>query len=364
MLPWETRSARRLPRANRRNIVTALETLEGRQLLANSALGFSVPDLKLTGSAGSVASWGGSLGVTVDVQNVAATSMIDPLSLAPGSTSTADAPASEIDVLISPRPHSLVGAYKLGSIEASSIEQNSAEQFSASFDLPSRPAGFPKAARNIYVYFVANPTGSIVEYNNLNNLSPSVPVRMVKQNLPLLQANGLDVPSVMQPGDTIKPSISIANYGTAPTNLQGNLQVALVASVDPEFTLGSSIVALYDVGNVSSLSNTPIKSYQRSGRVNARNATMHNLTPNNNVVTINGDPVTLPTSPSVYYLGIVIDPYNKIKQLPHSGNNFQLIKVVGPNTSGLPPAGVITTGGGTSAPVFPSLPNGNSVGID
>jgi len=364
VLPWEPRRTRRQPSANRRTIVTVLETLESRRLLANSGLGYSLPDLRVTGSAGAVASWGGQLAVTANVQNIGSTSINEPLSLAPGSTSTTDAPASDVAVYLSTRPHTLAGAYKLGTLTAPALSQNSTEQVSGSFALPSRPIGFPRAGGRLYVFFVANPNNSILEYNSFKDQSPAVPVKVVGRYLPLLQATGLSLPPTMQPGDTIQPSFSIANYGTAPTFPQGNVQVALVASVDPTFTLGSSIVALYNIGNVASLSNTPIQSYYRSGKVNVRNATLTNLSSNNNVVSVTGSPVTLPTSPSVYYLGLVIDPYNKLKQLPHSGNPFQLIRMVGPASSGLPPAGTISTGGGSTPAQFPSLPSGNLVGVN
>ena len=53
--------------------------------------------------------------------------------------------------------------------------------------------------------------------------------------------------------------------------------------------------------------------------------------------------MTLPTSPSTYYLGVVIDPYNTLKQLSLPANRLELIRTVGPSTSGLPPAGVVST---------------------
>lgn len=363
MLPWEPRSARRQPRARRRIDLIVLEALEGRQLLANSALGYSLPDLSVTGAAGSVAAWGGSLSVTATLQNTGASSMIDPVALEPGSVSTADAPASLIDVYIARRPNSLAGALKIGALTAPTLAQNSFEDVSGTFTLPSRPAGFAGAGGRFYVVFQTNPGNTFLESEARNNLSPSVPVRVIGRSLPSLQAVGLSVPDTLNPGDAIVPTFSIANMGTAATQNQGKVQVALVASVDRQFTLGSSIVALYEIDNIPALADTPIKSYFRNGRVNARRASGGNLTNNNNVVTVNGSAVTLPTSPSTYYLGLVIDPYNKLAQLPQSGDRFQLIRTVGPNTSGLPAAGPITTGGGSSNSSFPTLVNGNSVGL-
>jgi hypothetical protein len=364
VLPWVSRSTRRQPRAVRRKALTALESLEGRQLLSNTPLGYSLPDLQVKGSAAPVASWGGTFTTTIVVQNTGASTMRNPLALAPGSQGTADAPNTTVSVFLLPRRHSLAGAYKLGTITAPALEQNDLEQITSSFTLPDRPRGFARAGGRFYVAFSVDPDNAVLESNGHNNLSPAVPVKVVGKYLPLLQATALDVPATMQPGDTIQPSFSIANFGTASTRLQGPVQVALVASVDPEFTLGSSIVAIYQIGNVASLSNTPIKSYFRSGRVNVRRATVDNLTSNNNVANVTGTAVTLPTSPRTYYLGLVIDPYNQLQQLPHTGKRFQLIRRVGPATSGLPPAGVVTPGGGANAEEFPNTPNGESVGFN
>ena len=41
------------------------------------------------------------------------------------------------------------------------------------------------------------------------------------------------------------PEITLTNIGTAPTG--GPVQVALVASTTKNFTVGSSVVALYDI---------------------------------------------------------------------------------------------------------------------
>ena len=130
MLPWETLRARDDRRARRRTDLAALEQLEGRQLLSYSSLGYSLPDLKISGLAGSVASWGGAYQVTVVLQNTGASTIIEPLSLVPASEvavgpdgspvppyyvpSTADAAASQVGIYLAPRPHSLAGAIEIG----------------------------------------------------------------------------------------------------------------------------------------------------------------------------------------------------------------------------------------------------------
>src|SRR5438128_12683229 len=63
VFPWESRRTRRSGRDRRRPDLAALECLEGRELLAHTALGFSLPDLAISGFAAPVASWGGPLAV-------------------------------------------------------------------------------------------------------------------------------------------------------------------------------------------------------------------------------------------------------------------------------------------------------------
>ena len=86
----------------------------------------------------------------------------------------------------------------------------------------------------------------------------------------------------------------------------------------------------------------------------------NNVTPAQNVETFTGTAVTLPTSPSKYYLGLVTDPYNTIKQLSLPANRLELIHTVGPATSGLPPAGVVSTP--LSPHRFPNPPDGVPIG--
>ena len=58
VLSWETLRARDDRRARRRTELAPLEQLEGRQLMAYTSLGYSLPDLHVTGQAGPVASLG------------------------------------------------------------------------------------------------------------------------------------------------------------------------------------------------------------------------------------------------------------------------------------------------------------------
>ena len=125
MQPWETRQVRQLKRRARRADVGSLEQLEARELLAFSPLGFSLPDLTITGQAGPRAAWGGVLNVSVILQNIGASTITEPLSQLPstaaptagspyGSTSTADVPDTTIDVFVSKSARSARGAVKVG----------------------------------------------------------------------------------------------------------------------------------------------------------------------------------------------------------------------------------------------------------
>ena len=378
MLPWETLRARDDRRARRRTDLAALEQLEGRQLLSYSSLGYSLPDLQISGLAGPVASWGGSYQVTVVLQNTGASTIIEPLSLVPASEvavgpdgslvppyyvpSSADAAASQVGIYLAPRPHSLAGAIEIGTATAPALSQNDIERFNVSLTLPQQPAGF-RSTGVYYIRLVANETQSVLESSFSNNVSAPIPVRFISQALPQLQATALDLPDSLQPGDTVVPTFQITNLGTANTDTQAPVQVALVASVTPDFNLGSSIVALYTLpAGIPGQSSAPVKnSAHHHARLYGSTIYNNNVTPAQNVETFTGAAVTLPTSPSTYYLGLVIDPNNTLKQLSLPANRLELIRTVGPATSGLPPAGVVSTPV-EPIPQFPNPPDGVPIG--
>ena len=362
MFPWESRRTRRSGRdrgrGRARPDLAALECLEGRELMAYSPLGFSLPDLTVDGFAAPAAAWGGPLAVTVDVSNIGASTINEPLSLSGGLTSTADAQASTVAVYALRNPRSFAGAVQVGSIDVPAIAQNNATQITSIITLPNRPPGFPGDGGRVYLAFQANATGTVFESDTGNNVSTPVLLR-IEAPLPELAAVGLDVPPVMQPGDTIQPNIRVANLGPNDTLDQGPVQVALVASTTPTFSRGSSIVAVYNVANIPGVYSAAAKGLVLGDA---------NLTPPQNVVTIAGDPVTLPLTPARYYLGVVVDPFGRIKQL-HAvpnfvkpRNPFSLAQPVGPPIGGLPPAGVVVPGGVADVPQFP-IPFGlNPVG--
>jgi hypothetical protein len=365
VLNSDSRLTRRDKRVLRRLNLTALEGLESRQLMAFSNLGFSLPDLIVTGEAGPKAAWGGTISVSGFLQNIGASTITEPTEQAPPTelvppgnglnttnSSTSDAPTTSIAIFITPHRNTMRGAILLATTEAPPIEQNSVQQFqTAEITLPARPRGFARPGGTFYIRLMANSSGTSFEANPENNLSQPIPVKVVHTALPALRAIMLSTPPVMQPGDTISPTIQIENFGTADTNTP--VQVALVASVTPSFTVGSSIVFLTTINtNIPALSNTPT-----SG--NPATFGAQNLLPPNNVVTFTVPPVTLPTSPSVYFLGVVVDPFGNLNQLTLPRNAFEQIHVVGPPIPHLPPAGVINTG---NAGVFPTAADGQLIG--
>ena len=362
MFSWETRRTRRSGRERRRpDIAVKVEALEGRQLLAYNVLGMSLPDLTVQGFAPSVAAWGNPISVTANVSNIGVSTMVEPLALAPGSTSSADAPISFVGVYASRTPHSLKGSVLVGTLEIPAVAANSTTQVTETFTLPSQPAGLPGDGGRIYLTFKANIDGEVFESDTTNNQSKPVPVT-IEAPLPLLTTVGFDTPPRMQPGDVIQPNIRIANLGTVDTDLQGPLTVALVASPTPVLSSQSVEIATYTVPDVPAQSLVPSKGVVLGDA---------NVDPTQNIVTIAADPVTLPTTWKTYYIGVVIDPAGTIKQLSNvsqsgkAANPLQLIRKVVPPVPGLPPAGVnpnVTTPGVTNVPLFPIPFNGIQVG--
>ncbi len=198
MLSRESRQTHSERRAHRRTDLTNLERLEDRALLAFSPLGFSLPDLTITGEAGPRAAWGGALDVNVTLQNIGASTITEPFSQAPatqapitgslyGSSSAADAPVSTVAVYVSRSPKSLRGAVRVGTFQAAPVGQNSIEQLTEQMTLPSHPAGFPGGGGKVFVWFQANSAFQFPETNLANNLSKAVPVMITSQPLPELR---------------------------------------------------------------------------------------------------------------------------------------------------------------------------------
>jgi hypothetical protein len=376
VLPWETLRARDDRRARRRTELIALEQLEGRQLLSYTSLGYSLSDLRVTGQAGPVASWGGPLTITAFLQNRGASTITEPTALVPPlevttgpdglpvppyvTPSSADVQPNQIGIFVTPKRNSLAGAIEIGTFTAPAtgtvVSQNDTITVPETLTLPSRPAGFPTTGR-VYIRLVANLNNAVVQSSTANNVSPAIPVRLVSVALPSLRATAFGVPATMQPGDTIAPTIQITNEGTAP--MPAGLQVAVVASVTPDFNLGSSIVALYTVPTaIPAGSSAPVRLGRRTRLLTASLA--NNVNNAANVINFPGTPATLPTSPATYFLGVVIDPNNLVNQLSLPSNRLEQIRVVGPANGGLPPAGVNSS---ALTGLFPNPPDGVTIGV-
>ena len=371
MLPRDSRHSQspRAQRAIRRKKLTALEQLEGRALMAFSNLGFSLPDLIITGQAGPRAAWGGTISVSGYLQNIGASTITEPTEQAPPSqlvpsppnglnttdSSTSDAPETSIAILLCRHKNSLRGSILLATTEAPPIQQNSVQSFeTAPITLPSRPKGFPGKGGTFFIRLMANSSGTSFEQNPENNLSQPIPVKVVGRALPELRAIVLSTPPVMQPGDTIAPTVQIENFGTAGTINQGPVEVALVESLTPTFTVGSSIIETMTIStDIPPLSETPT-----SG--NPATFGAENVEPPSNVVQFTFPPVTLSTTPTKYYLGVVVDPFGTLTQLSLPSNALEQIHLVGPPIPHLPPAGQISTTPLTG--VFPTPADGQLIG--
>jgi len=367
--------ARQARRARRRTGLAAPERLEDRQLMAYSSLGFSLADLAVSGQSAPTTSWGGPLTVQVTLQNLGASTIVEPTSLVPATQveigpdgavvpsyytpSQSDAPATTVGVFLVPRGRGLASGLKIGDIEAPYLTQNNIEQFESTLTLPERPAGFPESGA-FTIRLVANADRSVLESNYRNNISAPLNVTLTPTPAtPAIRATAFELPDGLAPGDVVAPYLQIANLGAAP--LTSNLEVAVVASTTPDFNLGSSVVSLYTIGGgVPGLSSLPLPNSARHGRGFRAFQRNNIITPRSNVITIQGDNVTLPVSPSTYYLGVVVDPYNKLNLPNQPANRLELVRTVRANGGDLSPTGVVTTPG-TFAFEFP--PDGQPIGI-
>ncbi|WP_165067216.1 hypothetical protein [Paludisphaera rhizosphaerae] len=341
--------------------------------MAYTSLGFSLPDLAVSGESAPTAAWGGTLTVNVTLQNLGASTITEPTSLVPASevqigpdgavvpsyytSSQADAPASSIAVFLVPRGKGLASGISLGTIDAPAIAQNSLQQLSATLTLPAQPAGFP-ASGGYSIRLIANPDRAFLESNYRNNVSAPLNVRIQAVTASALRATAFDVPDTLVPGSTIQPTIQITNLGA--TAVTSDVQVAVVASTSPDFNLGSTIVGAYTIsGGVNGVNSTPLPNAARHGR-GARWLQANNvITPQSNVVTLSGLTMTLPTSPSTYYIGVVVDPNNLLNLPNQPSNRLELIKTVTTNAG---QATTVVTGSAASFD-FENPPDGVPIGI-
>lgn len=328
---------RRRVRVRRRLDRAAPERLEGRELLAYTPLGYSLPDLTVSGTPAPVAAYGGPLAVSLDVRNLGASSIIEPLAIMPGMPSAADVGPTTVDVYLSPRSHFGPGAVKVGSVAVPGAPQNSFQQVEGVVSMPqTRLRRFPGSGGTVYAYFKIDTGRFTPDTNRANNINRVGMPILIAAPLPDLQATGLDLPPVMQAGDAIQPWIRVANFGTVDTATQGPLLVDLVASTDTSFGPGDTVLAQFTLDSLPPLSLVPTRGIVL-GDVNVDTPV--------NVATLQGPIVVLPPMPGVYNIGVIVDPFNSIREIREigQGSNTELspIQQVGPSIPGLPPAGIL-----------------------
>lgn len=374
MLPRNYLRARKDRRARPKVGFSALELLEARQLMAYTSLGFSLADVAISGVAAPETSWGDTLTIAARIQNTGASTIVEPVSLIPRAQiqtgpdglpvpsyavpSRADADGMTIGVYLVPNGRPRAGQIKIGELYAPSAPQNSIAYVNGTVTLPDRPAGFP-AAGNFSIRLVANENRTVLESNYRNNLSAPIPVRLLPAPAtPTLRAVTLDLPANLVPGDTVFPTVQIANIGAAAIAPGTPVDVALVASTTPDFSLGSSIVSVETIETgFPGVNNVPGRKWRGpKGPIHALNNSIHAP---NNIVTFQGPLATLPTSPDFYYIGIVIDPENKLDLPNQPANRLELIQIVQARP-GQEPSGVIT------APAYLDFqypPDGEPIGL-
>lgn len=295
--------------------------LESRELMAYSPYGVSLPDLVVSGSSSGVAAWGQPLGVSINVHNIGASSMIEPTQLEQGASSSADSATTVVNVLASRVPNpgknqSIV----IAQVPVPAIPQNGSSQINGSITLPTRPAGYPGIGGRIFLTYVVNPARNVLEYDPNNNTTASTnPVR-IEAALPDLKVTSAEIPTDLQPGDSVAPTVTIANFGTANPNLQGPVTVQLVASLDRNFGPGDTVISSFSIDSLPGVNAVPA--------VATVNGTPTLVAPANTITET--FPIgTLPATPNRYYIGIVIDPTKTIKQLSPPTSRLAALTPVG-----------------------------------
>lgn len=341
-------------RSRRRAESFGPETLERRELLSWSPLYKSLPDLTISGIAAPIAAYGQEMNVTVDVRNLGANTF--PLyDQQAGAPSTADSPPATVVVYASSQPHySARSVVKVDTFAIPSIKENSLAQFTRAITLPQASPKLPAEGGTVYLYFkVKTPTRPIPDFDPTNNLSRRGVAVQTAPALPDLFGYSLDVPPVLQAGDLIRPTVQVVNYGTVNTDSQGPFDVILVASDDQTFGPGDIVLARTTVTSLAPLSAVPMADVVL-GDVNIN-------TPANVITLAANFDVTLPSTPENYYIGVVVDPENVIREISEIGRGpdpvLNPIQGVGPSLHGFRPAGRVMEPGDPGN-VFPIPPFG------
>ena len=359
MVFWNKRRPERAGGRRQRSLVPtarlALESLETRQLMAYSAFGYSLPQLSVTGYTAPVAAPGGYLAVDVKVQNLGASSLVEPASLYPAALSSADVINTSVQIYGSATPNGRGGRILLGNLDIPLIRQNSNFETVVPVILPANSPALANL-RQFYITLAVNSDRAVIETNYADNVYRIPrPITIDRNPAPDLQVTGFDIPATLQPGDVITPTIRIANLGVGDPGNQGPVTVALVASLDTNFGPGDVILSTFTIDSLPGINAVPTQ----TTIANAMN--LYN-TPNEFTITL--PTVALPAVPGFYYLGIKIDPVSQINQTYAPTPALSGVVPVGPADQFLTPS--IVQINNPTPPVFPNLPvtflNPNGVG--
>ena len=349
MVFWNKRRPDRAGARRQRSVVPtarlAPEALETRQLMAYSAFGYSLPQLSVTGYTAPVAALGGYVAVDIKVQNLGASSLVEPASLYPAAISSADVVNTSVQIYGSATRNGRSGRILLGTLDIPLIRQNSNFETVVPVILPASTPALANLNR-FYITLVVNSDRSVIETNYADNVYRIPrPITLDPNPTPNLQVTGFDIPATLQPGDVITPTIRITNLGDADPGTQGPVTVALVASLDTNFGPGDVILSTFTINSLPGINAVPTE----TSILDAMN--VYDL-PNELTVTL--PTVALPAVPGFYYLGVKIDPVSQINQTLAPTPALSSVTPVGPADQFLTPSLVQVNN--VTTPIFPNLP--------
>ena len=199
---------------------------------------------------------------------------------------------------------------------------------------PRIPSGFPVHGR-LYIRLVANVTNAIIQSSNANNVSPAIPVRFITRPCRSLR--------VTRARRCLRPC-SPATRSRRPSGSPTRARPTRPSSGHRGGAGGLGLPRTSTWAARSSRS-TPCPRRSRPGRAprlrgraqasatsSARDLRADHDTPGErgDVHRRGGDAAD---EPGPYFLGVVIDPNNKLPQLSLPTNRLEQIRVVGPRRS-------------------------------
>ena len=219
------------------------ELLEQREVMAASAMGFSLPDVSVGNYVAPVAAWGQPYTVQVQAFNRGASSLPEPLAQFPYASSMADANTT-VSVYLTKGNGPRAARYLLDTLPLSTITQNSVYGTGANaqftINMPATPpAGFPAAGGQFKLVFVPNVTNQIrLPGTYPNQGSYSVPVKVLPSDLQGLNQRPLVGGLRNLPAGTVN-NLSLASNQTTVTG--GKVTLPTTGSyyigyiIDPEY---------------------------------------------------------------------------------------------------------------------------------